>query len=73
MNMMQLSSSDVKSRLKTSFETAMLSALPVSQKSPVNPEAHRQRYPFIVKPVWQVAWFLQVLFKHASLHKYRKA
>ena len=37
---------------------------PISQYSPLNPAVHIQRYPLSVKPVWQVALFLQRFFTH---------
>ena len=39
--------------------------LPVSQWFPLKPAVHKQRYPLSVKPVWQVALFLQGFFAHA--------
>ena len=46
--------------------------IPFLQWQPVNPAVHKQRYPLPVKPVWQVALFLQEFFKHAFLDKEKK-
>ncbi len=43
--------------------------LPFWHSGPWNPGAHKQRYPFSVNPVWQVAWFLQGLLTQALWKK----
>ena len=42
-----------------------IGVLPWSQFWPLNPAVHKQRNPFSVKPLWQVALFLQWFLTHA--------